>query len=117
MAAEDASKTGAAAATMETDKPAQEAGAAEEEEPKPIPDMELAQKVYLLELAQSKPEFVPDAAEVKAQVLAQVGRPAGRQAGRRAAGLDCCGVLMQRQNGETDRSIDRINRLSSTHIT
>ncbi len=71
MAAED-TPAAAAATTMETDKPQAEA-AAEEEETKPVPDMQLAQKVYLLELAQSKPEFVPDAAEVKAQVIAQVG--------------------------------------------
>jgi hypothetical protein len=71
MAAEDTPP--AAATTMETDKPQGEAAAEEEEETKPVPDMELAQKVYLLELAQTKPEFVPDAAEVKAQVIAQVG--------------------------------------------
>lgn len=61
---------------METDKP--QAEEEEEEEPKPIPDMELAQRIYLLELAQTKPEFVPDAGEVKAQVLAQVRTLVGR---------------------------------------
>ena len=74
MAAEDATTTAAAStaapATMETDKPAE---TAEEDEPvKHVPCMEQAQRVYLLELAHAKPEFVPDAAEVKAQVLAQV---------------------------------------------
>lgn len=72
MAAEDA--TTAAPATMETDKPAE----AEEDEPaKHVPCMEQAQRVYLLELAHAKPEFVPDAAEVKAQVLAQVRAESG----------------------------------------
>ena len=63
-------------AADDTPKPAPMEGAgapvAEDEEPKMVPDMALAQDVYLLELALSKPEVVPDVAEVKARVLAHI---------------------------------------------
>lgn len=95
MAAEDATPAAstAAPATMETDKPA-EAGAEEEEEVKHVPCMEQAQRVYLLELAHAKPEFVADAAEVKAQVLAQVSESeAAGVHGRLMGGIWVLGVV------------------------
>jgi 26S proteasome regulatory subunit N7 len=70
MAAEDTTTTATA-----TKKPAAGDGkpaVEEDEDPKPVPDMALAQDLYLLELAQSKPEEVPDVAEVKARVLATI---------------------------------------------
>jgi 26S proteasome regulatory subunit N7 len=44
----------------------------EDEEPKVVPDMALAQDLYLLELALTKPEAVPDVAQVQARVMATI---------------------------------------------
>eukprot|EP00624_Nannochloropsis_granulata_P006407 evm.model.NODE_47661_length_12524_cov_19.198978.5 len=69
MATEDTTTTATATKKPTADgKPAVD----DDEDPKPVPDMALAQDLYLLELAQSKPEAVQDVAEVKARVLASI---------------------------------------------
>lgn len=43
----------------------------EDEEPPTVPDMDQAQDLFLLELAQTNPEAVPDVQAIKAKVLAK----------------------------------------------
>jgi len=44
----------------------------EDQDPKAIPDMSEAQNIFLVELAATHPQVVPDLEAVKAQLLAKV---------------------------------------------
>jgi hypothetical protein len=44
----------------------------EDQGPPVIPDMEQAQHIFLLELANSQPELVPDVQEIKEKIMEKV---------------------------------------------
>lgn len=60
-------KTPEAPQAMEEDNLAEE-----DQDPKAIPDMSEAQNIFLVELATTNPEAVPDLAQVKAHLLTKV---------------------------------------------